>query len=190
MAKNTGNQSFRAGFFSTVTTADHAVRRLLAAGFSRDEIAVICPDQFKDQFSPDVPAAQGAGENAVATVAMGSVVGVMMGGIALAATAIATGGIGLIPAATVLLGGGAFAGGFGSLIMADGYDNGVGVYSEQAIQLGKIVVGVEIAGEDSGARLDQAARILEEAGADFLPPKEPTPAQDARRREKVTSDGI
>jgi hypothetical protein len=187
MATNNGTRSFRAGFFGTVAIADQAVRRLLASGFSREQIAVICPDQFKDQFNPDVPAAQGAGTNAVATMAAGSAVGAMLGGIALAATAIATGGIALIPAATVMLGGGAFAGGFGGLLMGDGYDHGIGLYHEQAIQLGKIVVGVELAGEDSDARLDQAARILEEADADFLPPQEPALTPGAQRREKLTA---
>jgi hypothetical protein len=86
------------------------------------------------------------------------------------AVAIGTGGVALLPAAGLLVGGGAIAGGFSGLIMADGYSRGVGEYYEQAIQLGKIVVGVQIEGGGSEARLEQAARILAESGAEFLTP--------------------
>jgi hypothetical protein len=162
--------SIRAGFFSSVNRADQAVRNLLAAGFSKDELAVICPDQFKGQFHPDVPSAEEPGSYATEGMAAGGVLGATLGGLALAAATIGTGGAALIPAATVLIGGGALAGTFGGLVMADGYDKGVGEYYDQAIQLRKIVVGVHLEGEESSARLDKAARILEEAGADFLTP--------------------
>ena len=172
MEKATYTKTFRAGFFTTVTQAGEAVRRLLNAGFTRDQLAVIVPDRVADQFTPDVPRAERPGSNAVEAITAGGVVGATLGGIALAATAIATGGVGLIPAASVLLGGGAVAGSFSGLIVADGYGKGVGEYYEQAIQLGKIVVGVEIPEEDGIPRLDEAAQILRECGADFITPKQ------------------
>ena len=162
--------AIRAGFFGSVAAADAAVRNLLAAGFTKDELAVICPDQFKHQFRTDIPEAEEAGTGAREGIAAGGVIGATLGGLALAAVAIATGGAALLPAATVLVGGGALAGGFSGLIMADGYTKGVGEYYEQAIQLGKIVVGVHIEGEVNSARLDQAAHVLAESGADFLTP--------------------
>jgi hypothetical protein len=162
--------SVRAGFFSTVALADQAVRNLRAAGFSEDELAVICPDKFKDQFTTNVPQVEGPGSRALEGIAAGGVLGATLGGLALMAAALGTGGAALIPAAPVLVGGGALAGGFSGLIMADGYGKGVGEYYEQAMQLGKIVVGVRIEGENGEARLDQAARILAELGAEFLTP--------------------
>jgi hypothetical protein len=162
--------SVRAGFFSTVADADKAVRRLQAAGFTHSELAVICPDEFKGQFTTEVPEAEGPGTTAVEGIAAGGVLGATLGGLALMAVAIGTGGAALLPAAGVLVGGGAIAGGFSGLIMADGYSRGVGEYYEQAIQLGKIVVGVQIEGGGSEARLEQAARILAESGAEFLTP--------------------
>ncbi len=164
------DQSVRAGFFSSVGSADRAVRNLLAAGFTKDQLAVICPDQFKDQFRHDIAEAGEPGNSTVEGITAGGAVGATLGGLALAAATIATGGIALISAATVLVGGGAIAGGFSGLILADGYSKGVGEYYEQAIQLGKIVVGVHIENEPNAAQLDRAARIIAEAGADFLTP--------------------
>jgi hypothetical protein len=162
--------SVRVGFFDTVAKADQAVRNLLAAGFAKDELAIICPDKFKGQCTTDVSQAEGPGSSAVEGIAAGGVLGATLGGLALAVAAIGTGGAALIPAAPVLVGGGAIAGGFSGLIMADGYGKGVGEYYVQADELGKIVVGVKIEGENSEARLEQAARILSESGAEFLTP--------------------
>jgi hypothetical protein len=164
------DQAIRAGFFSTVAAADRAVRNLRAAGFTKDELAVICPEKFKDQFTPGVPKAEEQGSSATEGMAAGGVVGATLGGLALIAAAIGTAGLALVPAAAVLIGGGAIAGTFSGLVLADGYSRGVGEYYEQAIQLGKIVVGVDIEGADSQARLDQASHILAEAGADYLEP--------------------
>jgi hypothetical protein len=164
------DQAIRAGFFSTVAAADRAVRNLRAAGFTKDELAVICPEKFKDQFTADVPEAKEQGSSATEGMAAGGAFGATLGGIALIAAAIGTGGLALVPAAAVLIGGGAIAGTFSGLVLADGYSRGVGEYYEQAIQLGKIVVGVDIEGADSQSRLDRAAHILAEAGADYLEP--------------------
>jgi hypothetical protein len=153
-----------------VAQADQAVRNLRAAGFTHDQLVVLCPDKFKDQLSPDIPRAEHPGDNAKQGIVAGGVLGATLGGLALAAVAIGTGGVAWLPAATVLIGGGAIAGGFSGLIMADGYGKGLGEYYEQAIQLGNIVVGVHIEGEDSTARLEDAARILAESGATFLTP--------------------
>ena len=164
------DQAIRAGFFGTVAAADRAVRNLLAAGFTKDELAVICPEKFKDQFMPNVPQAEEPGTSAAEGMAAGGVFGATLGGLALAAAAIGTGGLALVPAAAVLVGGGALAGTFSGLVMADGYGKGVGEYYEQAMQLGKIVVGVDIEGADTQDRLNQAAHILAEAGAEYLEP--------------------
>ena len=166
--KNTDSH-VRAGFFGNVASADAAVRNLLAAGFTKSEIAVICPEQFKDQLPNDIPQATEPGEGTVEGIAAGGALGATIGGLALAAAAVGTGGAALLGAA-VLVGGGALAGSFSGLILADGYGKGVGEYYEQAVKLGKIVVGVEIEGANAPARLPTAARILAEAGAGFLTP--------------------
>src|SRR5579862_4882476 len=160
MSQTTTDKPFRVGFFDTVEQADDAVRRLLAAGFTQEELAVIVPEQFRERFHPDLPRAEQPGSHAAAAIVEGGAVGAALGGIALAAAAMTTGGLALIPAAGVLIGGGALAGGFAGLILREGYGEEIGQYYEEAIRLGKIVVGVHLEGEDSEDRLTQAERIL------------------------------
>ena len=169
MITKSQDRTVRAGFFASVAQADAAVRNLSAAGYGHDELAVICPDKFTDHFK-GVAKAEEPGTNATEGLTSGGAVGATLGGLALAAAAIGTGGIALLPAATVLIGGGAIAGGISGLVLADGYSKGVGEYYEQAIRLSKIVVGVHLEGEDNEARLLTASDILEKAGAEKIVP--------------------
>jgi hypothetical protein len=150
--------------FDTVAQADRAIRRLLAAGLSKDQLAVICPAKFKDHFRPEVPQAEAPTADAGGAIAMGGALGATLGGLALAATVI-TGGVAGVMAAGVLIGGGAIAGGFGNLIVAKGYEQEADDYYKQAIERGQIVVGVEVHGDDGAGQLAEARRILDAAGA-------------------------
>ena len=58
-----------------------------------------------------------------------------------------------------------------SYILSDGYGKGVGEYYVDAIHQGNIVVGVEVEGDESDARLAQAERILVDDGAVLPPPQ-------------------
>jgi hypothetical protein len=165
MAQMSTDLPYRLGFFRTVAEADSAVRNLRAAGIPMEQIAVVCPQEFKNQLSADIPRAERPGSHAATAIVEGGAVGAALGGIALAATALATGGVGLLPVIPVLLGGGALAGGFSSLILADGYGKEVGEYYEEAVRLGQIVVGVHANDGENSAQLAVAERILQEAGA-------------------------
>ena len=157
----------RAGAFDTVAQADRAIRRLLATGFSKDQLAVICPAKFKDHFLPEAPQAEAPTADAGGAIAMGGTLGATLGGLALAATVI-TGGVAGVMGAVVLIGGGAIAGGFGNLIVSKGYEQEADDDYKQAIERGQIVVGVEVQGEDGAGQLAEAQRILDEAGAKQL----------------------
>jgi hypothetical protein len=158
------------GFFSTPAQADQAVRQLLAAGFTKDQLGVICPQNCAAQFAPGIRRAERPGSHAVEAIVEGGAAGAVIGGIALAATVV-TGGIGLLAAIPVLVGGGAIAGSFSGLILSDGYGKGIGEYTEEAIHAGKLVVGVEIDSDEHDPRLAQAERILEQSGAELPTPK-------------------
>jgi hypothetical protein len=157
-----------AGAFDTVAQADRAIRRLLAAGFSKDQLAVICPAKFKDHFRIEVPQADTPSADTAATLATGGAIGATLGGLALAATVI-TGGLGAV-AAAVFIGGGAIAGGFSNLIVSKGYEQEADDHYKEAIARGQIVVGVEVHGEDGAGRLAEVQRILAEAGGKQLSP--------------------
>jgi hypothetical protein len=172
MALKTKDEPFRVGFFDYVAQADQAVRNLLAAGFTKQQLAVICPDKFKSSFAPGVPRAERPASRVPAAIVEGGAVGAALGGVALVATAIATGGVGVLPALPVLVGGGALAGGFSSLITSDGYFHGIGEYFEEAVHYGRIVVGVELRGtEEDLPRLAEAECILTDAGATLPHPE-------------------
>jgi hypothetical protein len=155
----------RVGYFTSKTSAERAVRDLIAAGFDEKEIAIIWPTKGHPHLSPDVPEAQPPGSHGAEALAEGSAIGAALGGIALAATAIISGGA-LLPAIPVVVGGGAIAGGLSNLILSDGYGKGVGEHYLKALHQGKIVVGVEAEGMSSDERLGQAERVLTNAGAD------------------------
>ena len=160
----------RVGFFSSKEQAEQAVQDLLAAGFTKEELAVICPAHRRNAVISSVPRAEPPGSHGEKALAEGGAIGAAIGGIVLAATAITTGGAGPLPAVPVLVGGGAIAGGFSSLILSDGYGKGVGEYYLDAIHQGNIVVGVEVEGDESDALLAQAERILIDDGAVLPPP--------------------
>jgi len=172
MTDITDDRSFRVGFFDNVTQADQAVRNLLGAGFTKQQFAVICPQHLKDQLLSSLPEAKRPGSGATTAIVEGGAIGAVLGGIALAATAIVTGGVGLLPAIPVLIGGGALAGGFSSLFVADGYGKEIGSYYLEAVRLGKIVVGVKVEGEGGEPRLELAERILTQAGGNAPPSRE------------------
>ncbi len=155
----------RVGYFTSKAGAERAVRDLMAAGFDENEIAIIWPSKGNHHLSPDVPEAQPPGSHGAEALAEGGAIGAAIGGIALAATAIISGGA-LLPAIPVVVGGGAIAGGLSSLILSDGYGKGVGEHYLNALHQGKIVVGVEAEGTNSDERLAQAERILTNAGAE------------------------
>ncbi len=161
MDERTVDRPFRVGTFDTVAQAERAVRSLLAAGFTRDQLAVICSDKSREQFFDNLPVPEGAGPSTGALVGVGAI-GATVGGALLAVTALVTGGTALLAAGTVLvLTGGVLTGAvaadhFAHLALTDYYD--------QVVEHGKILVAVEIVGEESAPWLAEAERILAAAG--------------------------
>src|SRR4051794_36561756 len=126
----------RAEAFETVAQADRAVRSLLTAGFTMDQITVVAPGEVRGECAP---AAYDSNETAPEALAKGGAAGAAIGGLALAATVL-TGGLSL-PAAALLVGGSALAGGFSNLIASKGYEVEAHDACKLAIQKGRIVVG-------------------------------------------------
>jgi hypothetical protein len=157
----------RAEVFDTVAKADQAVRGLLAAGFTMDQITVVCPAKYKDQCLCETPDPK-TPEGPVETLAKGGAAGAALGGLALA-SAVLTGGLS-VPAAALLIGGSVLAGGFSNLIVSKGYEVEAHDSIKQAIHDGRIVVGVDVLGDDAADRLAKAQRILDNAGG-----KQPQP---------------
>src|SRR5262245_28153174 len=165
MAHREPEKPYRAGVFRTVAGADRAVRDLMAAGFSKDEIAVVCSDQRKEEAVADVEKPKPDVEYSMRAIGTGSAIGATIGGLALAATAAATGGVGLLASGAVLMGGGAIGGAFVGAMSTRALEKELGAYYEQALRQGDILVAAEVHGEDGPRRLAEAERVLARAGA-------------------------
>lgn len=152
----------RARAFDTVAGADRAVRQLLAAGFTREEITVVAPADVREQCRAAAPNAEDPTVPEGETIAKGAVTGAALGGLILVATVL-SGGL-TVPAAALLIGGSAIAGGFSNLIVNKGYEVEASDFCKHALQNGKVVVGVDVRGDASANRLAEAQRILDEAG--------------------------
>lgn len=158
----------RGASFETVGQADQAIRQLRAAGFTEAQLLTACPAKFKDECACAIPNSDSSGVGVEETIGKGAVRGAALGGLALAATVL-TGGLSA-PAAALLIGGSALAGGFSNLIVTKGYEVEAPDFVRNAINAGRIVVGVEVRDNDPAPRLAEAQRILAKAGGEELRP--------------------
>src|SRR5262245_50365398 len=173
MAQIEPKKPYRVGVFRTVAQADRAVHDLMAAGFSKDEIAVVCSNQRKEgaihgeveRPKPDV-------EYPMRAIGTGGAIGATIGGLALATVAAATGGVGLLAAGAVLMAGGAIGGAFVGAMSTRGLEGELGAYYEQAVRQGDVLVAAEAHGPEGERRLAEAERVLERAGAHPVPLQE------------------
>ena len=91
-------QPIRAAVFSTVAETKEAVSRLLAAGFSTEQITVICSDDTKERHFRQFEHQEKAGSNTPAAAATGGAIGATLGSLATGAVGLAIGGVPLIVA--------------------------------------------------------------------------------------------
>jgi hypothetical protein len=178
MSERLPQGAFCAGFFPNVPAAEHAIDGLLAAGFPAQRLGVVCPEKFRDTLPSEIEREDPPSESSPVHIAEGAAIGAALGGVALAAAAIVTGGAALAPSAMVLVGGGAIAGGLTDLIVSSGYRRGIDEYFAQAHERGEILVGVHL-DDEANQRFGDVASILRAAGATSLAPQQdPTLSAD------------
>jgi|GEM_PF-3417432 len=97
----------RSGVFPTLRETDSAVAALLAAGFSVQEISVLCSDHALQQYFHEFQHQQPAGENTPAAATAGGTLGATLAGIGAVVAGISLGGLPLL----VLGGAGMLTGG-------------------------------------------------------------------------------
>lgn len=160
----------RAGIFDSVQQAEEAVSKLLAAGFTKDQLAVICSEQavadhfiaegLQDEQPANAPARAAAGG------AIGSALGAL-GAVGLATAAgigtVATGG--LLPA--ILSGG--IAGSFLGAMTSRGVDKDAADFYDHAVETGKLLVVVEDHSENANENLRVAEDIFSASGTVSFP---------------------
>jgi outer membrane lipoprotein SlyB len=162
-------QPVRAGIFSTLQGAERAVRGLLAAGFTKEQITVICSDETKERYFREFEHQEPAGANTQAAAAAGGAIGATIGGVAAGAVGVATGGLPLLVAGGIGLMAGAIWGGFIGAMMTRGIEKEAANFYDQEVQRGKLLVTVEEKGDHHIPTLADAERIFAEAGAEPIP---------------------
>jgi hypothetical protein len=155
----------RAGVFSTVEAAEDAVHRLLAAGFRKEQITVICSDDTKERYFREFEHQEPAGSNTPAAAATGSAIGATVGAAAAGAVGVATGGLPLLVAGGIGLMAGAVWGGFIGAMLTRGIEKEAANFYDQAVQEGKLLITVEQHASEHPTLAD-AERIFAEAGAE------------------------
>jgi len=160
----------RVGVFDRIRDADRAVEMLSTAGFAPSEISVVCPTCTKEKWQ-EYERKEPSGAHTPAAAAGGGAIGALLGGLVGVASAAATGGASLLIAGPMLAGawGGAVAGGLIGAMSTRGGEKAISDFYDQALQKGKILVGVEVEGPGAESRLARAEQVFAQAGADPLP---------------------
>ena len=164
--------SLRVGVFDTIPDADRAVNALLAGGFTKDHITVICSDKAKEQHFKAYEHQDPAGSTTVEKAAWGSAIGATLGGLATIAGVVATGGVGLLVGGAVIAGMGGVAGGLIGAMVSRGVEGELANYYDQSVVAGKILVAAQDHGPHEQERLALAEKILYDAGANPVPLRE------------------
>lgn len=168
----TEERPIEVGIFKTVDAARHAVYWLLAAGFTRDQITVICSDQTKEQYFREFEHQEPAGTFTPLAAAAGGTIGAVVGALTVVASAAATGSIALLAAGPISAWAGGVAGGLVGAMMTRGVEKELANYYQQAVVQGRILVAAEDEGPNNERSLAKAAQVLAEAGAEPLPMRE------------------
>jgi hypothetical protein len=158
----------RAGVFSSLVAADDAICKLLSAGFTKDQITVICSDEAKERHFREFEHQKPAGAITPAAMAIGGTLGAALGGITVAA-GLAAGGLPLVIVGGAALMTGSVVGSFLGAMLTRGFEKEAANFYDQAVAEGKLLVAVECHAADAQECLDRAARILDEAGAEAHP---------------------
>jgi hypothetical protein len=151
------------GVFTTVEDARRAVNGLLGAGFSTDNITVVCSDETKERYFREFEHQEPAGTYTPTATIAGGTIGALLGGAAVVASAAATGSLALWAAGPITAWAGGVAGGLVGAMMTRGVEKELANFYQQAVIEGQILVAAEP--DDSGPGLSTAARILADAGA-------------------------
>jgi hypothetical protein len=157
--------AFEAGVFDSVDAARQAVHGLLEAGFSVEQINVICSDETKERYFQEFEHQEPAGTHTPMATIVGGTIGAALGGVAVIASAAVTGSLTLWAAGPITAWAGGVAGGLVGAMMTRGVEKEIADYYQQAVVGGRILVAVEDERPDNQAALAKAAEVFAAAGA-------------------------
>lgn len=162
---NAKQAAVEAGVFDDVESARQAVHGLLQAGFTKEQINVICSDETKERYFHEFEHQEPAGRYTPQATIVGGTIGAALGGLAVVASAAATGSLALWAAGPITAWAGGVAGGLVGAMMTRGVEKELANFYQQAVVAGQILVAAEDNGPDNQRSLAKAAQVLAEAGA-------------------------
>ncbi len=163
--------TIRVGVFDTPAQVERAMAGLLAAGFRRNEISVICSEDSRARLFAGVKSPPLPSDLVAAGAAAGGTLGAGLAGLAALAGIVTAVGVSIaaLGPLAIALGLGAASGGFVGAMMARGLTTEAANYFDQAVSQGKVLVAVEEATSHVPPRLATAERIFKDAGAEPVP---------------------
>jgi len=170
--KNLQNPALEVGVFDSVDDARRAVRGLIDAGFSKEQVTVVCSDETKERYFREFEHQDPAGTYTPAAAIAGGTIGALLGGLTVVASAIATGSLALWAAGPITAWAGGVAGGLVGAMMTRGVEKELANFYQQSVIEGQILVAAEDHGPGGAQMLAKAATILAESGAKPLPMQE------------------
>jgi uncharacterized protein YcfJ len=169
---NKQSRPVRVGVYDTIDEAEQAVSQLLTAGFTKDEITVICSDPAKERHFKEFEHQDAAGEHTAEAATTGGAIGATLGGLTALVGVVATGGIGLVAAGAIGAWAGGVVGGLVGAMVTRGFEKEAADFYDQAVVEGRILVAAENHGPRQDEMLAKASGILSRAGAEPLPLRE------------------
>jgi hypothetical protein len=163
------NRSLEVGIFDAIEDARQAVRGLLDAGFSPSQITVICSDETKEKYFHEFDHQQPAGTYTATAAIAGGTIGALLGGLTVAVSAVATGGMALWAAGPITAWFGGVAGGLVGAMMTRGVEKELANFYQQAVISGRLLVAAEDHTANAPHMLAKAEKVLADAGAQPLP---------------------
>jgi len=156
------------GIFDSVANVRTVIGELLAAGFTRDQITVVCSDEKKIAQFHEFEHQHPAGTSTPMMASAGGIAGATLGGLAALGAVLASGGAPVLVLASggLAIWSGGIVGGLVGAMMTRGVEKELADYYDQAVQDGKIIVAAEDESEASAARLHVAEEILIRAGSE------------------------
>lgn len=164
--------TLEAGVFNSVDDARNAVHSLLNAGFTHEQITVMCSDETKERYFSEFDHQQAAGTHTPTATIAGATIGAVLGGLTVVASALATGSLTLWAAGPITAWAGGVGGGLVGAMMTRGVEKELANFYQQAVVNGQILVAAEDHSPNSKGRLAEAAKVLAAAGAKPLPMNE------------------
>jgi hypothetical protein len=158
----------RIGVFGSAEDAEKAVRALVAEGFAKERVSVLCSDPDVEARFREFEHQHPAGAGVPSTARKGSVIGGVAGGL-VGVAGIAAAGPGFLAAEPLCIGAGMLFGTFVGAMLSSGMEHELANYYDQSLRRGQILVAAEIGAGEDAALLERAEAVLEAAGAHPVP---------------------